>query len=366
MTAFDDIYRGKKVLITGHSGFKGSWLSLWLNLLGAEVFGYSLSVPTSPSLFEVLELDGSLQSYFKDIRDQKALTETVSKIEPDFIFHLAAQSLVSKSYENPLQTITTNVLGTANLLETLRTSSFPCTAIIITSDKCYRNKDDNKKFSEEDPFGGRDLYSASKSSAELITHSYYHSFFKGRDSIIKIATARAGNVIGGGDWSDNRLVPDCIRSWSENKPAEIRNPEGIRPWQHVLEPLSAYLLLGSKLNEPSGLSGQSFNFGPDGSDVSVKRILEGLWSSWDSESRHDPYFIPEHQKFSEDTFLKLDCQKAHEKLNWRTVMDIEETLEFTGIWYKNYYTGLNMAEFTKKQIKEYQKRALSCGADWLK
>ena len=278
---FKNIYNNKRVLVTGNTGFKGSWLTAWLLQTGANVFGISKDIPTKPSLFEVLNLNDKITHFEEDVCNFSAVKKIMEEVQPDFVFHLAAQPIVSDSYENPLETITTNVLGTTNVLEALRTLNFPCTAIIITSDKCYDNVEWVWGYKETDALGGKDIYSGSKGAAELVCKSYYHSFFKKETSKIRIATARAGNVIGGGDWALDRIVPDCMRAWSRGEVVEIRSPKATRPWQHVLEPLSGYLQLGAELFENKQLNGESFNFGPKAENShSVEQLLNDLRKVW--------------------------------------------------------------------------------------
>jgi CDP-glucose 4,6-dehydratase len=259
---FSSIYKNKKVLVTGHTGFKGSWLTTWLLKLKANVIGISKDIPTHPSMFEELNLEEKIKHYQEDIRNLSKMSEIILDEKPDFLFHLAAQSLVSVSYDDPIETISSNLLGTANILEALKISNHKCTSIIITSDKAYENVEQIWGYKEDDKMGGRDIYSGSKGAAELIIKSYYHSFFKNKESNITLAIGRAGNVIGGGDWAKDRIVVDCMKSWSDNKSVEIRSPKATRPWQHALEPLSGYLNLGQVLCEDGGLHGESFNFGP--------------------------------------------------------------------------------------------------------
>jgi len=251
---FSDIYKGKKVLVTGHTGFKGTWLTTWLLSLDADVIGISKDIPTQPSMFEILGLEDKIQHHNIDIRDISALSQVITDEKPDFVFHLAAQAIVSISYDDPLDTISSNLMGTTNLLESLRISNHQCTAIIITSDKAYDNVEQIWGYKENDPMGGKDIYSGSKGASELIFKSYYHSFFKSEESSVRLAVARAGNVIGGGDWAQDRIVVDCVEAWSKPKSVEIRSPGATRPWQHVLEPLSGYLNLGQELYNDRGLN----------------------------------------------------------------------------------------------------------------
>lgn len=368
MNLLEKSYSGKKVLITGHTGFKGTWLTTWLHSLGAEVYGISCDIPTSPSMFEALRLEEKIHHYQIDVRDYDALYEVVKEISPDFIFHLAAQAIVSKSYTNPTETITTNVIGTMNVLEVLRQINLSCVAVIITSDKCYDNVEWVYGYKETDGLGGKDIYSGSKGAAELVFKSYYHSFFKGEHSNVRLVSARAGNVIGGGDWALDRIVPDCMRSWSDKKVVEIRSPFATRPWQHVLEPLSGYLNVGAALSEDSSLSGQSFNFGPK-AEVSktVKELLEDLSLCWKYNSPSEAYVITDNIKFHEAGLLKLNCDKALFYLKWHSALDYEQLLLFTGDWYYNYYKkSINMFEYTQQQINEYTQIAQNKGIKWTK
>ena len=285
---FSDIYKGKKVLVTGHTGFKGTWLTTWLLSLDADVIGISKDIPTQPSMFEILGLEDKIQHHNIDIRDISALSQVITDEKPDFVFHLAAQAIVSISYDEPLDTISSNVMGTTNLLESLRISNHQCTAIIITSDKAYDNVEQIWGYKENDPMGGKDIYSGSKGAAELIFKSYYHSFFKSEESSVRLAVARAGNVIGGGDWAQDRIVVDCVEAWSEPKSVEIRSPGATRPWQHVLEPLSGYLNLGQALYNDRGLNGESFNFGPRAEqNHTVVELLKDLSEYWYFENVSD-------------------------------------------------------------------------------
>lgn len=259
--AFNNVYKGKKVLITGNTGFKGSWLTTWLIMLGADVYGYSIDVPTSPAMFNVLGLEKKMHQFFGDIRDKEALNDYVRKIKPDFLFHLAAQAIVSTSYAEPFDTILTNVVGTASVLESVRNITWNCTCILITSDKAYNNIEWIWGYRETDSLGGKDVYSGSKGAAELLIRCYWNSFIKLKPNI-KLGIARAGNVIGGGDWAKDRIIVDCIKAFSQGKTVEIRSPKSTRPWQHVLEPLSGYLALGQCLYENKSENGEPYNFGP--------------------------------------------------------------------------------------------------------
>jgi CDP-glucose 4,6-dehydratase len=359
-------YLNKKVFITGNTGFKGAWLSLWLLELGADVYGYSKDIPTEPSLFKILSLEKKITQVFDDVRNFSKLKLALENIKPDFIFHLAAQPIVSMSYKNPTDTITTNVLGTMNVLESLRILNHPCIAVIITSDKCYDNVEWVWGYRETDELGGKDIYSGSKGAAELVFKSYYNSFFKEKNTNIRVASARAGNVIGGGDWAQDRIIPDIIRAWSQGEIVEIRNPQATRPWQHVLEPLCGYLNLGAQLSIKPDLSGQSFNFGPKAEyNRTVKKLLEDLSTYWHFSDPGDSYKIVANLPFHEAELLKLNCDKALYYLRWTAALDYEKLLEFTGDWYYKYYkTKSDMYKYSTKQIDEYIAIAKRDGIEW--
>lgn len=361
---FENIYRGKKVLITGNTGFKGSWLSLWLNDLGAEVHGISDGIPTIPSMFHELDIKKIVRYHETDIRDTAKIRYLIHNIRPDYIFHLAAQALVSESYQNPLETISVNVMGTANVLDALKDYQDTCRVIIITSDKCYDNVEWVWGYKENDAIGGKDIYSGSKGAAECIFKSYFHSFFRNKGNIT-LASARAGNVIGGGDWAKDRLIPDCIKAWSQNKHVEIRSPHSTRPWQHVLEPLSGYLTLGWKLTQEPSLSGESFNFGPAPQiNKTVLQLLEEL-SSFFRNNTDKAYSVTENIPFDEAKLLKLNCDKALHYLKWNAVLEYQKLIEFTGSWYSHFYKQeSNMLDFTIRQIHEYECLAKEKGLSW--
>ncbi len=363
---FNNSYQGKKVLITGHTGFKGSWLSSWMIKLGANVVGLSKDIPSSPSMFEELHLDEKMGHNFGDIRDINVFRKLYTEFEPDFVFHLAAQAIVSSSYANPIETISTNVMGTANVMEALRNSDHPCVAVIITSDKCYENVEWIWGYKETDMLGGKDIYSASKGAAEIIFQSYYQSFFKKQNSKVRVVSARAGNVIGGGDWALDRIVPDCMRSWSEDKIVEIRSPKATRPWQHVLEPLSGYLNLAFDLAENPQLSGESFNFGPNSvKNYPVERLLVDLSKCWDYKDSNDAYRVVDEIKFHEAGLLKLNCEKAFFDLKWEPTLNYEQLIDYTGNWYYEFYKkDTNMFDFTMCQIENYEQNAISKEIRW--
>tara|TARA_Y100000996_G_scaffold415102_1_gene408228 strand:+ start:1142 stop:2242 length:1101 start_codon:yes stop_codon:yes gene_type:complete len=365
---FQDTYKSKKVLITGNTGFKGSWLSIWLSKLNAEVYGFSLDKPSSPNMFDILDLESKIEHSMGDVRNIDSLGRLIQKIKPDFIFHLAAQALVSKSYTDPTETISTNVIGTMNLLEVLRKTKHSCNCIIITSDKCYDNVEWAWGYKETDTLGGKDIYSGSKGAAELIFKSYYYSFFNGDKNIVNIASARAGNVIGGGDWAQDRIIPDCVRSWSRGEAVNIRSPKATRPWQHVLEPLSGYLLLGMELSKNKNLNGESFNFGPiSHQNHSVEDILKEFSKHWEFSSYDDAYIIIDDLKFHEAGLLKLNCDKALSQLKWLPTLDYKEIIEFTSSWYYKFYNEkVDMFDFTINQIRKYEKIAEKKDLKWIK
>jgi CDP-glucose 4,6-dehydratase len=367
---FAGIYRDKRVLVTGHTGFKGSWLTAWLLKLGARVIGFSDRIPTNPAMFEVLGLEDRIEHHIGDVRNAAAVARLVSDTKPDFVFHLAAQAIVSTSYQDPLDTISTNVMGTTNVLEALRHLNHPCTAVIITSDKCYENVEWPWGYKETDHLGGRDIYSGSKGAAEVIFHSYYWAFFRDGDkSPVRIATGRAGNVIGGGDWAKDRIIVDCVRSWSQGGTVEIRSPEATRPWQHVLEPLSGYLTLGAELARDHRLCGESFNFGPrNEQNKTVVSLLGDLRKHWKHDPTGEPYRITGHVPFHEAGLLRLNCDKAAFYLKWEASLTYADCIEMVGRWYSNFYAGnpSNAYELTLAQIEQYESAALQRGLEWTK
>lgn len=362
---FNNIYQGKTVLVTGHTGFKGAWITAWLLKLGAKVIGVSIDVPTNPSLFEELNLQEKITDYRKDIRDLEAIKEIVAKEKPDFLFHLAAQPIVSLSYSDPVNTFSTNIMGTVHVLEALRYLENKCTAIIITSDKCYDNVEWVWGYKETDAVGGKDVYSGSKGGAEIVFKSYYHSFFKNHP-FVKIATARAGNVIGGGDWAKDRIVPDCMNAWFAGESVEIRSPESTRPWQHVLEPISGYLNLGQKLSEDDSLHGESFNFGPKSEHShTVKVLLEDLSKHWNFTDTSKAYNITDNIRFHEAGLLKLNCDKSLFFLKWVPTLEYKELIAFTSLWYYEFYHNNNgMWDYTLDQIEKYEVLAKQKSIKW--
>ena len=364
---FSETFKNKKVLITGNTGFKGSWLSAWLLRLDANIYGISIDIPTKPSMFEVLNLNEKITHFTVDVRNYSAIKEIVKKVKPDFLFHMAAQPIVVTSYKEPVDTITTNVIGTTNVLEALRVVNCNCTAIIITSDKCYDNVEWVWGYKETDPLGGKDIYSGSKGAAALIFKSYYHSYFKNTErSNVRVVTVRAGNVIGGGDWADYRIVPDCIKAWINGKSVEIRSPKATRPWQHVLEPLSGYLHIAKELVNNMLFNGESYNFGPHAEyTTTVKDLLEDLSKNWNLKQK--PSSLSDTiSEFHEAGLLKLNCDKALFHIKWLPCLNYEKLIEFTSKWYYNYYrSDVNMFDFTLSQIKEYEEIALSKEIAWI-
>ncbi len=363
---FDNVYQGRRVLVTGHTGFKGSWLCQWLLSLGAEVFGYSLYIPSDPSLFEVLGLADRMHDHVGDIRDLDSLDKIFRKAEPEIVFHLAAQPIVRISYDDPKVTFDTNLGGTVNVLEAIRTNRFVKAAVLITSDKCYDNVEWEYGYREIDRLGGKDPYSASKASAEIAFKSYYHSFFSATDST-RISTTRAGNVIGGGDWALDRIVPDAVRAWSMNEKVIIRSPQATRPWQHVFEPLSGYLWLGAQLyQDMEGLTGEAFNFGPDVNVVkSVSELLDAMKNIW-TGAQWEVNTGSMGQK-KESSLLKLSCDKALYHLGWQPTLSFKDTMELTTTWYMEYYKGgSNMNEYAKRQISFYEEKARAGGRSWVR
>ena len=359
-------FNGKKVLITGHTGFKGSWLSIWLKQLGATVYGVSLNIPSNPSHFTSANLSSELEDHRFDIRDAGSINELVQKIQPDFVFHLAAQALVRPSYESPLETISTNAMGTANLLDALRGLDKSVVAVMITSDKAYDNFEWVWGYRETDRLGGKDPYSASKGMAELVIRSYVESFFNLESSNVRVGIARAGNVIGGGDWAVDRIVPDCMHAWSLSQTVDIRSPQSTRPWQHVLEPLSGYLALASALNKNNQFHGEAYNFGPSSNqNYPVSELIDEMakhWEQvrWKNVSQSEGYL-------HEAGLLKLNCDKALFDLSWQPTLKFEETVRMTVEWYKAYYQkndDSSMNKITMTQIDEYTELARSRSALW--
>ena len=348
------LFKNKKILVTGHTGFKGSWLSLWLHIIGAKVYGISKEIVTKPSHYKSINLTGKVKEYFFDLSDFKRTKDTITKIKPDFIFHLAAQAIVKKSYDYPVATWKSNLFSTLNILESIQKLNRKCHVITITSDKVYKNIEIERGYNENDLLGGNDPYSASKGATELLINSYLKSFLSKKNSKISLSIARAGNVIGGGDWSEGRLIPDCIKFWKDNKKVNIRNPKSTRPWQHVLEVLMGYLLLAEKLaKNKKKFHGQAFNFGPNNySKFTVMQILLLIRKKW----KNVRWIIEKKSKFKEAKLLKLNSKKANKLLKWRCVLNTNETISMVLDWYKNFYLKkIDNEEYSSMQIKNYLK-----------
>jgi CDP-glucose 4,6-dehydratase len=348
-------WQGKRVLLTGHTGFKGSWLSLWLQAMGAEVTGYALAPPTNPSLFDIAKVELGMTSLIGDIRDLDKLQAVFAKHQPEIVIHMAAQPLVRYSYQNPVETYSTNVMGTVNVLEAVRNTLSVKAVVNVTTDKCYENREWAWGYRENEPMGGHDPYSNSKGCAELITAAYRNSYFHPehyQEHGVAIASARAGNVIGGGDWAEDRLIPDIMRAITHNEAVNIRNPHAIRPWQHVLEPLSGYLVLAKKLYEEGSSYAEGWNFGPNDEDAQpVSWIVDQLTKTWGEGAS---WVLDSGDHPHEAHYLKLDCSKAKARLDWQPRWRLDETLDKIVTWHKAYQENDNMSEITLKQIVDYQ------------
>ncbi len=350
---FGTSFQGKKVLLTGHTGFKGSWLSLWLKSLGAEVYGFALVPETSPSMFTLCNVGNDIHHHVGDIRDYKATLSHIAAIKPDVVLHLAAQAIVRRSFVDPLETVATNVMGTAHVLEAVRQLDRPCAVVVVSSDKCYDNREWPWGYRENDPLGGKDPYSMSKGATELVAASWRDSYFA-RDDKVKLASARAGNVIGGGDWAQDRIVPDCIRAFAKGERVELRNPRATRPWQHVLEPLSGYLLLASRLLGKDGVEYcEAWNFGPSSEDVKpVQHIVDVIAKHWGGAPKWSMSPGP-HPK--EAAFLALSCDKAIQNLGWRPTWNIDTAIAETVSWFRSWHDGnADMKHFSLGQIAKFQ------------
>jgi len=347
-------WKSRRVFLTGHTGFKGSWLALWLLSMGADVCGYALNPPTDPSLYGLLDLEGQFRSTRGDIRDLPALESALQDFQPEVVLHRAAQPLVRLSYENPVETYAVNVLGTVHVLDAVRRTPSVCAVVVVTSDKCYENQEWQSPYREHEPMGGHDPYSSSKGCAELVTAAYRRSFFHDGHPVA-VASARAGNVIGGGDWALDRLVPDIVRAFSAGEPVVIRNPEAVRPWQHVLEPLAGYLTLAERLLIDGPAFAEAWNFGPADSDarpvdylVSEMARLWGASASWHSVSQ---------EKVHEAHLLRLDSAKARTRLGWSPRWGLDETLAKTVEWYKIFYGGQDVRSCTLNQIQSFMQQS---------
>ena len=350
----NNIYRNKKVFITGHTGFKGSWLSIWLQTLGAKVCGYSLKPNTNPSMYRELDIENKIEkSIIGNILDYEKLEDSINDFQPEIIFHLAAQPIVRLSYKEPKLTYETNVIGTLNVLEVARKCKSVKAFVNVTTDKCYENKEIARGYKEDEPMGGYDMYSSSKGCVEIMSSSYRRSFLQEEDSM-SMATARAGNVIGGGDWAEDRLIPDCIRYINQNKAIEIRNPIAVRPWQHVLEPLSGYLLLGQKLLETGKDYAEGFNFGPN--EESVLKVSEVAQKIIDNYNKGE-VIVHKKDNLHEANLLMLNIEKAKTVLNWTPTYTANEAIKETVEWYKHFYAkDTDMYQYTIQQIKNYSSK----------
>lgn len=351
---YNNIYRNKKVFITGHTGFKGSWLSIWLQTLGAKVCGYSLKPNTNPSMYRELDIEKKIEkSIIGNILDYETLEDSINDFQPEIIFHLAAQPIVRLSYKEPKLTYETNVIGTLNVLEVARKCKSVKAFVNVTTDKCYENKEIARGYKEDEPMGGYDMYSSSKGCVEIMSSSYRRSFLQEEDSM-SMATARAGNVIGGGDWAEDRLIPDCIRYINQNKAIEIRNPIAVRPWQHVLEPLSGYLLLGQKLLETGKDYAEGFNFGPN--EESVLKVSEVAQKIIDNYNKGE-VIVHKKDNLHEANLLMLNIEKAKTVLNWTPTYTANEAIKETVEWYKHFYAkDTDMYQYTIQQIKNYSSK----------
>lgn len=359
---FSRIYEGKKVLVTGNTGFKGSWLALWLEKLGAHVIGFSSGNPTDPSHFQLIQ--STVNTIIGDIRNLSEISDTLEAVQPDIVFHLAAQPLVRKSYESPVETFETNCMGTVNVLEAVRSTSSVRAVVVVTSDKCYENLEEGLPFIESDPMGGSDPYSASKGAAEIIVKSYRISFFNpeqyGKTHNTLIASVRAGNVIGGGDWGEARLVPDIMKAAARHESVEIRSPYAIRPWQHVLEPLSGYLMVGQRLLEGDTSCAGGWNFGPEAEGhLTVGDVCERINTLWDSAE----FTIANSVEHHEAQILKLDCSKAARILGWKPVWNANETISKTVEWYKLFYESGQVC--SEEQLQSYVENARKQEKPWV-
>ena len=363
--AFNNIYQGKRVLVTGNTGFKGSWLSTWLISLGAKVYGYADGIPSNPSMFETIGLDKKVNHKNGDIRDGVMFNDFVQSVRPNFIFHLAAQAIVSTSYAEPLDTLTTNAVGTAVVLEAIRKIDWECTCVIITSDKAYDNVEWIWGYRENDSIGGKDVYSGSKGAAELVLKCWWHSFVKHMPNI-RLGIARAGNVIGGGDWAKDRIIVDCVKAFSTGNCVEIRSPKATRPWQHVLEPLSGYLTLGQYLSEGKCENGEAFNFGPRAEQSkTVLELVQDLSSLW-GLNPDSTVKLTGNVPFHEATLLKLNCDKALAYLNWHSTLNYDQCVDFIADWYRAYYIdkSSDLYRLTMEQIDKYTAAAAQQKLAW--
>lgn len=353
-------WRGRRVLLTGHTGFKGSWLALWLDALGAEVTGYALAPPTEPSLYELACVSRTLRSITADIRDFQRLSQAVAECRPEVVLHLAAQSVVKRGYADPIETYSANVLGTVHVLEAVRRSGAPCAVVNVTSDKCYAHRASGPAYREDDPMGGDDPYSNSKGCAELVTTAYRQSYFRPGSAEahgVALASARAGNAIGGGDWTADQLIPDLVRAFVARQPCRIRSPHGVRPWQFVLEPLRGYLVLAERLAKGDAAAPSGWNFGPAADDAKpVSWIADRLSKAWGGGAA---WTLDRDAHPPEAAALRLDASKAAAQLGWRPALPLERALDWTVEWYQGWHRGADTAELTRGQIARYQALATS-------
>ncbi len=355
LNELDQYYKGKKVFLTGHTGFKGTWLTAWLHQLGAIVKGYSLAPDSQNSIYLQINGDSLCESVIADIRDAEKLKKEILDFQPDFIFHLAAQPLVRKSFEVPIETYAVNVMGTGHVLEAVRFLDKPCIVVLITTDKVYENKEWIYPYRETDRLGGYDPYSSSKAACEILVSSFRNSFFnpeKYSNHQKSIATVRAGNVIGGGDWAEDRIIPDLVRALAKKENLMVRNPFAVRPWQHVMEPLGGYLTLGAYMSIGPEHFAEAFNFGPEAEGaIPVKELIDYAIKIWGSGSYHSPELLDQPH---EANLLKLDCSKANSKLHWKPKLNVEETISTTLYWYKNFFTNPELSrDLTFQQIQDY-------------
>ena len=356
LVAEPGFWAGKRVFLTGHTGFKGGWLSLWLRALGAQTVGFALSPPTSPNLYEAAKVGDSLLSLQGDVRDAQAVLDAIAEHRPEIVFHLAAQPLVRLGYDNPVETFATNVMGTVHVLDAVRRVGGTKVVIAVTSDKCYENREWLWGYREDEPMGGADPYSSSKGCAELVTAAYRRSFFDAdhADHGVAVSSARAGNVIGGGDWAENRLIPDAIRAFGADRRVRLRCPDALRPWQHVLDPVGGYLRLAERMWRFGAHYAQAWNFGPDGGDCKSVSWIVGraaeLWggrAGWEVDSGNFPH---EAQR------LRLDCSKARARLNWTSILTVEESVDMAVAWYRAHARGEDMHRYTMNEISDYMTR----------
>ncbi len=367
MNCFENAYCNKDVLVFGDTGFKGTWLCAWLLKLGANVHGFADGIKSEPAMFNELGLGNRIKHHVGDIRDSNAVTNIISNVNPKFVFNLAAQPIVSRSYADPEETFATNAMGTLNILNALRGVDFNCNAVLITSDKCYFNQEWIWGYKETDRLGGKDPYSASKAAAEIIIECFMHSYFSKVDSPVRLAVARAGNVIGGGDWAENRIVPDAVRAWAMDKDVLVRRPNATRPWQHVLEPLSGYLTLGQQIATRPELNGEAFNFGPSADqNESVLTLLRSLSSNWFGDVTAEKITVAQTDGFAESGLLKLNCDKAFAQLKWLPSLSFDQCTKMTANWYRSFYSrSADVVSLTEKQIDEYVTLAGNSKTGWV-